>query len=447
MAVLDGTIANTALPRIGRELHASPSTAIWVVNGFQLAVTAALLPLAALGTLRGPARVYRAGVITFVVASLACAVSRSLPMLVAARVLQGFGAAGIMAIAPALLREIFPRRELGRALGINALVIATSSAAGPTLGGLILAVAHWSWLFLLNVPLGIVNIALNRALPADEARRGRLDGPSAIASGMGFAFVIWGLDGFSRGESGPSIGVRLGVAIVALTWFARRQFTLKVPMVALDLFGIAAFATSAAASWLTFVSQGLAYVALPFFFQESLGRTPLESGLLLTAWPLAIAIVAPIAGRLSDRYSAGILATIGLAVYACGLGCYATLPADAGTPAILWRGVVCGLGFGFFQSPNNREFIGSSPRDKTASASGLLAVVRVSGQTLGATLVAIVFGAFGTAVVHDRTVGSHIARAMPVALWIACACATGAMATSALRLRRPPLVVTAQDQA
>ena len=361
MAVLDGTIANTALPRIGRELHASPSTAIWVLNGFQLAVTAALLPLAALGTLRGPARVYRAGVITFVVASLACAVSRSLPMLVAARVLQGFGAAGIMAIAPALLREIFPRRELGRALGINALVIATSSAAGPTLGGLILAVAHWSWLFLLNVPLGIVNIALNRALPADEARRGRLDGPSAIASGMGFAFVIWGLDGFSRGESGPSIGVRLGVAIVALTWFARRQFTLKVPMVALDLFGIAAFATSAAASWLTFVSQG--------------------------------------------------------------------------------------LGFGFFQSPNNREFIGSSPRDKTASASGLLAVVRVSGQTLGATLVAIVFGAFGTAVVHDRTVGSHIARAMPVALWIACACATGAMATSALRLRRPPLVVTAQDQA
>ncbi len=438
MAVLDGTIANTALPRIAQELHATPTASIWVVNGFQLAVTMALLPLAALGTLRGATRVYRAGVVTFVVASLLCALARSLPMLIGARVLQGLGAASIMAIAPAILRDIFPRRQLGRALGINALVIATSSAAGPTLGGMILAIAHWSWLFALNVPLGLSNIAINRALPNDTPQPGRLDLPSVAVSALGFTLAIWGLDGFTRGESAASIGVRLGIGIAALAWFARRQFTLPVPMIALDLFRISAFATSAGASWLTFTSQGLAYVTLPFYFQEALGRTPLQSGLLLTAWPLSIALVAPIAGRLSDRYPAGILATIGLAVYASGLAFYATLPPHATTLAIVVRGVVCGIGFGCFQSPNNREFIGSAPREKTASASGLLAVVRVSGQTLGVTLVAIVFGSFGAEVTHGHALGAAIARAVPVTLWIACACGIGAMAISALRLRPCP---------
>jgi len=440
MAVLDGTIANTALPTIARELHTSPTASIWVVNGFQLAVTAALLPLASLGTIHGATRVYRAGVITFVVASLFCALSRSLPVLVAARVLQGFGAAGIMAIAPAILRDIFPRKALGRALGFNALVVATSSAAGPTIGGFILAVAHWSWIFALNVPIGLVNIALNRALPNDAPRGGKLDLPSVVTSAAGLSLAIWTLDGFSHGEPSWSIALRLVVAAVALGWFARRQFTLPKPMVDLDLFRIPTFAAAAGASWLTFTSQGLAYVALPFYFQESLGRSPLESGLLLTAWPLAIAVVAPVAGRLADRYPPAVLATIGLTVYSCGLAFYATLPPHAGTLGIVLRGVACGVGFGFFQSPNNREFIGSAPRAKTPSASGLLAIVRVSGQTLGATVVAIVFGAFGAELVHAHAVGARIARAVPITLWIACITALGATIVSAMRLRPRPLV-------
>jgi len=440
MAVLDGTIANTALPTIAHELHASPTASIWVVNGFQLAVTAALLPLASLGTIHGATRVYRAGVIAFVVASLACALSRSLPVLVIARVLQGFGAAGIMAIAPAILRDIFPKKQLGRALGINALVVATSSAAGPTLGGFVLAVAHWSWIFALNVPIGLVNIALNRTLPSDTPRGGTLDLPSVVTSAAGLSLAIWALDGFSRQEPRWSIGVRLAVAAVALVWFVRRQFVLPKPMVDLDLFGIRAFSAAAGASWLTFTSQGLAYVALPFYFQESLGRSPLESGLLLTSWPLAIAVVAPVAGRLADRYPPAVLATIGLAIYSCGLAFYATLPPGAGTLGIVLRGVACGVGFGFFQSPNNREFIGSAPRAKTPSASGLLAIVRVSGQTLGATLVAIVFGAFGAEFVHAHAVGERIARAVPFTLSIACAAAIGATVVSALRLRPRSLV-------
>jgi MFS transporter, DHA2 family, multidrug resistance protein len=434
MSVLDGTIANTALPTIARDLGASPVESIWVVNGFQLAVTTTLLAFAALGQLRGPSRVYRAGVIVFVAGSLACALARSLPLLIAARVLQGVGASAIMAISPAILRDVFPRAQLGRALGINALVVATSAAAGPTIGGFILAVLPWPWLFAVNVPLGITNVALNRALPHNERNRGWLDVPSVVASALGFALTIWGLDGFARAEPGWTIALRLAAGATSATWFVRRQFALPQPMIALDLFRIPAFSFAAATSFATFSAQGLAYVSLPFLFQLSLGRSPLESGLLLTSWPLAVAVVAPFAGRLSDRVPVGILATIGLAVFAAGLGLYASMPAHPTATEIVLRGVVCGLGFGFFQSPNNRELIGSAPREKSSSASGLLAAVRVGGQTVGTALVAIVFGAFGASVAAGTAPHAAVAHAAPAVLWLACGCAAVATIASGLRL-------------
>ena len=434
MAVLDGSIANTALPQIARDLHASPAASIWVVNGFQLAVTMSLLPLAALGQLLGPSRVYRFGVPIFIAGSLLCALAHSLPLLIAARMLQGVGAAAVMAISPALLREIFPKRQLGRALGINALVISTSSAAGPSIGGFILAIATWPWLFAINVPLGIANIVLNRALPDDPGRPGRLDIASIVTSALGFSLTIWGLDGFARGESVWSIVARLGLGIISLAWFARRQFVLQEPMIALDLFRIPAFSFAGLTSFATFIAQGLAFVALPFFFQEALGKTPLQSGLLLTSWPLAIALVAPIAGRLSDRYSVGILATTGLAILTLGLALYAAMPAGASALSIVVHGAICGLGFGFFQSPNNRELIGSAPRTKSSSAGGLLAAIRVGGQTLGASFVAIVFGAWGASSAIAGTARAAVLHAAPETLWIAAGFAAAATVVSGLRL-------------
>jgi DHA2 family multidrug resistance protein-like MFS transporter len=437
MAILDGSIANTALPTIARDLHASPAASIWVVNAFQLAVTATLLIFAALGQLRGPTRIYRIGVIAFVVGSLCCALARSLPVLIAARAFQGIGASAVMSISPAILREIFPRAQLGRALGLNSLVVATSSAAGPTLGGLVLAVLPWPWLFAINVPFGILNVILNRALPDREPTgRGWPDPVSMTTSALGFALTIWGLDGFARGEPLWWSLLRIVLGVAAATIFVRRQFALPRPMISLDLFHIPAFSMAAATSLATFTAQGLAYVALPFFFQESLGRTPLQSGLLLTSWPLSIALVAPIAGRLADRYPVGILATIGLSVLAVGLGSFALLPAAPSAVDILVRGVVCGLGFGFFQSPNNRELIGSAPIEKSASAAGLLASIRVGGQTVGVAVVAIVFGVLGASITAGTPTGMLVAHATPVVLWIACGCAGIATAASALRLRR-----------
>ena len=438
MAVLDGSIANTALPTIARDLGASPTESIWVVNAFQLAVTASLLPLAALGQLRGPARVYRAGVVVFIVGSIACALSRSLPLLIAARAFQGLGASAVMAISPALLREIYPRAQLGRALGLNAVVVATSAAAGPALGGLLLAIAPWPLLFAINVPFGLANMALNRVLPRDDRRAGSLDFPSVATSALGFSLTIYGLDGIARQEPPWTIAARLVVGVACTFAFVRRQFKLPHPMIALDLFRIPAFSIAGATSFATFTAQGLTYVVLPFFFQLALGRTPLASGLLLMSWPLAIALVAPIAGRLSDRFPAGILSTIGLAVLTLGLALYARLPANPSDFEILARGAVCGLGFGFFQSPNNRELIGSAPRSKSPSAAGLLAAIRVGGQTVGASIVAIVFGAFGASFAAGIPAHDVVARATPAALWIACACAAVATLASALRLRRKP---------
>jgi MFS transporter, DHA2 family, multidrug resistance protein len=435
MAVLDGTIANTALPTIARDLGAAPAESIWVVNGFQLAVTASLLAFAALGQLRGPSRVYRAGVIAFVAGSLACALARTLPMLIAARVFQGLGASVIMAISPAILRDIFPRAQLGRALGLNAFVVATSSAAGPALGGLILAVLPWPWLFALNVPLGVVSVAMNRALPRNERNHGWLDMPSVVTSALGFALTVWGLAGFARAEPWWTIVLRLAVGIVSGVWFVRRQFTLAQPMIALDLFRIPAFSFATTTSFATFTAQGLAYIALPFVFQLALDRTPLESGLLLTSWPLAIAVVAPLAGFLADRVAVGILATTGLAVLTLGLAAYATMPAHPTGLDIVLRGIVCGLGFGFFQSPNNRELIGSAPREKSSSASGILAAVRVSGQTVGTALVAIVFGVYGASAAGGAAPHDAVARAAPAVLWLACASAGIATVASGLRLR------------
>ncbi|HEX3550987.1 MAG TPA: MFS transporter [Candidatus Elarobacter sp.] len=443
MSVLDGTIANTALPTIARDLHASPAASIWVVNGFQLAITSSLLSLAALGQLRGPARVYRAGVAVFVVGSLACALARSLPALIAARAFQGLGASAVMALSPAILRDIFPRAQLGRALGLNALVVATSAAAGPTLGGLILAALPWPWLFALNVPLGIASIAMNRSLPREPRNRGWLDMPSVAASAIGFSLLIWGIDALGRREPAWTVVLRLVAGLISTVWFVRRQFALPRPMIALDLFRIRPFAFAAATSFATFSAQGLSYIALPFYFQVALGRTPLDSGLLLTSWPLSIAIVAPIAGRLADRVPVGILATIGLGVFATGLGLYAALPPNPSTAQIVVHGIICGLGFGFFQSPNNRELIGSAPREKSASASGILASLRVGGQTVGTAIVALVFGFFGASVASSVAPHDAVVRAAPAVLWLACACAAIATIASGLRLRGARPVVRA----
>ena len=320
LAVLDGAIANVALPTIARDLDASPAASIWVVNAYQLAVTISLLPLASLGDIYGYRRVYQYGLIVFTVASLGCALSDSLLTLTIARVIQGFGAAGIMSVNGALVRFIYPRRWLGRGVGLNATIGSIASAVGPTVAAGILSVAPWPWLFAVNVPIGALAIPMAfRALPRTHSSGVRFDGPSAIWSALAFGILVSAISGLGHGESAIYAGAELGLALVFGFVLVTRGLAQTSPMLPVDLLRIPLFALSVATSICAFVAQSMALVSLPFLFEHTLGRSEVETGLLLTPWPLAVAVIAPFTGRLADRYPAGLLGGCGLAVMAAGL--------------------------------------------------------------------------------------------------------------------------------
>ena len=395
LAVLDGAIANIALPTIATDMHATPSAAIWVINAYQLAVTVSLLPLASLGEIYGYRRVYLAGLVIFTLASLSCALSPSLETLTAARVLQGLGAAGILSVNTALTRFVYPRAMLGRGLGLNALIAATCSALGPTIASGLLAVATWPWLFAINVPIGAVALLVAiRSLPATPRAPHRFDAGSAALSALTFGLLIVGIDGYAHGQQLAAVAMELAGSVACGFMLVRRQLDRAAPLLPVDLLRIPLFRLSAATSICSFCAQALAFVSLPFTLQGAMGWDATATGLLMTPWPVATACMAPLAGRLSDRYSAGILGGIGMAVFTAGLLLLAAVPAQAGAADIAWRMGICGLGFGFFQSPNNRAMIGSAPRHRSGGASGMLGTARLLGQTLGAALVALIFSLF-----------------------------------------------------
>jgi len=426
MAVLDGAIVNVALPVMARDLAVDPSAAIFVVNAFQIAVTAALLPLASLGDILGYRRVYLSGLVLFTLASVACAFAPSLPLLVAARIAQGLGAAGIMSVNIALVRFIYPQRSIGRGVGNVALVVAMASAAGPTVGAAILSVASWPWLFLVNLPVGLVALAVGaRTLPVTPRSGARFDVWSAVLNALTFGLLIIGVDGLGEPEGRTLALTEIGAALAIGVVFVRRQLRLTAPLLPVDLLRIPAFALSMATSISAFAAQMMAYVALPFYFQDVMHLPETTTGFLLTPWPIAIAVAAPLSGRLSDRYAPGLLSGFGLAILSAGLVAVASLPAHPSFLDIGWRLTLCGIGFGLFQSPNNRIIVTSAPRDRSGGASGMQSTARLTGQSLGAAAVAVIFGIFQAA-----------AGAVTAALW--CAAGLAAFGAVASVLRRTP---------
>ena len=392
MAVLDSAIANIALPTIARDLHVTDAASIWVVNAYQLAVTMCLLPLASLGEVIGYRRVHIGGLLLFVVASLLCAVSGTLLLLTLSRILQGLGAAGMMSVNVALIRFVFPRHRLGSGIGMNAMVGSVATAVGPTIASAILSVAHWPWLFAVNVPIGLFALAVAwRALPHTTPSATRFDWVSAALSAATFGLLISFVDGLAHGQAAAVVAAELGATLVLGAALIRRQTRLTAPLLPVDLMRIPLFALSVTAAICCFMAQGLAYVAMPFLLQNTLGLSQVNTGLLLTPWPLGVVLISPLAGRLSDRYPPAVLGGLGLAAMMLGLVAMATLPAHPGDLAIIWRTGLCGLGFGFFNAPNNRAMITAAPPHRSGGASGMLATGRLLGQTMGAALVALCF--------------------------------------------------------
>ena len=426
MAVMDSAIANVALPTIAHDLHTDAAYSIWIVNGYQLAIAISLLPLSSFGEIIGYRRIYIAGLVLFTLASLACAISTNLPMLATARVIQGFGAAGIMSVNTALVRYTWPHAKLGRGIGINALVVAVAAAAGPTIAAGILSVGNWPWLFAVNLPFGLVAIGIGRlALPHSPPGHRRFDFGSAALSAATFGLLIVSVDALGHGEAGWLFVAEL-VGVVALgTMLVRRQLSLPSPLLPVDLLKQPIIALSVGTSICSFLAQMLALVSLPFLLQTRMGFTAVETGLLITPWPIASGFAAAAAGRLADRHPAGLLGGIGLLLFAAGLLSLALLPAAPSVLDIVWRMALCGLGFGLFQTPNNRAMIGSAPRARAGGAAGMLGTARLLGQTMGAALVALLFGQVG-------------ATAETSALFLAAGFAVMGAVVSAIRLMDLP---------
>ncbi len=388
MSVLDGAIANVALPTIAAKLHAAPAVSVWVINAYQLAITVLLLPLAALGDRIGYRRVYLPGLAIFTVGSVLCALSQSLIALIAARMFQGIGAAAIMSINAALVRSIYPTALLGRGMGYNALVLSVSAAIGPTIAAGILSVGSWPWLFAINLPIGLIAFATGaRYLPRTPGHGRKPDYLSALLSALTLGLIVFGTETLTR-EGSNTGAAMLATGLILGVVLYRRERHRPTPLVPLDLLRIPIFALSIATSITSFAAQMLAFVTLPFLFQSTLGRGVVESGLLMTPWPIAVGCIAPIAGRLADRHSAGLLGGIGLGIFALGLFALSLIRADFSTLDIAWRMALCGVGFGLFQSPNNRTMISSAPRARSGAAGGMLATARLLGQTIGAVAVA-----------------------------------------------------------
>jgi DHA2 family multidrug resistance protein-like MFS transporter len=421
MAVLDGAIVNVALPTIAHGFGVAPTHSVWIVNAFQLAVTVSLLPLSALGDSLGYRRVYWSGLALFTAASLACALAPTFAALILARAVQGLGAAGIMSVNIALVRFIYPSSRLGQGVGNIAVVVAVCSAGSPSVAAAILSVASWHWLFLINVPIGVAALVMAaRSLP-DTPRSARpLDPVSVILNALTFGLVITGINGIGGNENLwiPIAEIAAGVAVGAI--FVRRQFGQVQPLLPVDLLARPVFALSLATSISSFAAQSLAFVALPFFFEDTLHRSETATGLLMTPWPLATALIAPVAGRLADRFRPGRLGAIGLTVLGFGLVLLASSIGESGEMSLIWRLAVCGFGFGFFQAPNNRLIIGSAPPGRSGGAAGLQSSGRLIGQSLGTALMAV---AFGRAPEH----------ATSIALWTAAGLTFIGACASALR--------------
>jgi DHA2 family multidrug resistance protein-like MFS transporter len=392
LASLDTAIANTALPTIAVELHVTPSASVWIINAYQLAMVAALLPFAALGKRIGHRRVFLGGVIAFVLASLLCALASSLGALAGARLIQGGGGAAVMSVNIALIRFLYPADRLGRGVGLNALVVGVAFAIGPTVASLVLMIASWPWLFAINLPLGLLALYFGvPTLPETPRRVHGLDPLAALFNVITFSALVFALGQAAQHASSRTVMGALAVAVVVGALLIRRETGQRAPMLPVDLFRRPMFALSALTAVCSFATQGLAFVSLPFYFENVAHRTQIETGFLMTPWPVLVAAVAPFTGRLADRYSPGLLGGIGLAILSAGMVLLATMPANASVIDTSLRMALCGLGFGFFQSPNLKALMSSAPPERSGGASGVIGTVRLLGQATGAALVALSF--------------------------------------------------------
>ncbi|MCE7795749.1 MFS transporter [Sphingobium sufflavum] len=389
LTTIDGSIISVALPTLARDLRVEPSSAVMVVTVYQLVMMMAMLPFAALGERIGLRRLYQYGQVVFLCATVLCFFAQSLPFLVIVRIFQALGAAATLAVGSALIRSIYPAAILGRGLSLNTVIAATASSFAPTVGGLILSMARWPWLFGVLVPFGVLSVIIGRrSLPDPVARDEPYDTLGAVLCAATFGLGIFGLESAVHGDSPVVSAALVALAIGMGVVFVRREGGQARPTFPIDLMRYRVISLSSISLLLGYMASMLLTLMLPFRLQQQYGFTPAEAGAAIAVWPLMSMVLAPTSGLLSDRLPAGLLGGIGMIFAMAGLGSLAWLPEAPTYLDLVWRVLLCGAGFGIFYSPGTRQVVGAAPMDRAAAAGGLTSTVRGAGQTLGSTLVA-----------------------------------------------------------
>jgi EmrB/QacA subfamily drug resistance transporter len=394
LATIDGSIVNVAMPTLVRELNTNFATVQWVVLSYLLTVTTLMLGIGRLADMRGKKTIYVTGFVVFTIGSVLCALAPNVYALIGFRVVKAIGAAMIMALGAAIITEAFPTKERGQALGMIGTSVSIGVVIGPTLGGIILDVLNWHWIFLVNLPLGIIGTALAiRFLPAFRPPGGqRFDFAGAIVMFFALASLSLALTlGQGMGFTAPPILALLVVSVVALVIFFYIEKRVEYPMINLGLFRNSTFSTNVGTGFTSFLAISGIFLLMPFYLDDILGLEIRQVGLMLAIFPVALGVVAPLGGSLSDRFGTRPISVIGLMVLLAGYVWMTTLDTSTSTLGYILRALPLGIGMGLFNSPNNSAIMGSVPREQLGVASGLLSITRTMGQVTGISIMGAIW--------------------------------------------------------
>ncbi|HZU65825.1 MAG TPA: MFS transporter [Ktedonobacteraceae bacterium] len=401
MATLDSSIVNISLPTIAHYFGTALTGAVeWVIIAYLVVIAGVLLTIGRLADMIGRKPIWVSGLIIFTAGSAISGASISLGMLIAARALQGLGGALIMAISPAMLTSAFPPSERGRALGMNAVIVALGVSVGPTLGGIITENFTWRWIFYVNVPIGIIGIIATLRILTERLHRnpGRFDPWGALLLAVGLVALTAGLSfGQEWGWTSPLLISTIVVSVIAFALLVIVELRVADPIIKFALLRDRVFLSANISLILSFLALFAVSFMLPFYLEELRGFSTEQAGLLLTPLPLTIAVLAPFSGALADRIGTRWLAAGGLSIACIGLIFISQLNAQSSIWDIIWRLVLTGVGQAMFQSPNNSALMGAAPRGQQGVAAGFLATGRVVGQSLSVALAGAVFASFGGA--------------------------------------------------
>jgi len=395
MTALDGSVANIVLPVVSGAFKSDVATVEWVVTIYLLVVSGLLLSFGRLGDLRGHKPVYVSGFLVFVISSALCGLAPTAIALIAFRALQALGGAMLLANSPAILTKNFPPSQRGQALGLAATMTYLGLTVGPSLGGWLTSQYGWRAVFYINVPVGLLALLLSmRFIPRDTAaeQTERFDLAGAATFMAGLVALLLGLNqGQAWGWTSPTILSLLAAAVVLLGVFIVIERRVSNPMLDLGLFRVRLFSASTASAVLNYICLYTVLFLLPFYLIQARGLDPAQAGLILTAQPVIMAIVAPLSGTLSDRIGARLFSTAGMVVMAVGLFLLSRLGDRSPLGYVVLALATVGLGTGLFVSPNNSALLGAAPLHRRGIASGILATARSVGMVLGVGLAGAIF--------------------------------------------------------